>query len=97
VGVGIYRENLPPTLCQTSRHPTTLAYVRWFLHNGPKSVSYIQVLPKGYSKSSVCPVVHVCLLVRFAEHTSDGPLSYVCITDSSVCLLPEDQCLASNF
>ena len=57
VGVGIYKESLPSTLCQTSRRPATLAYVRWFLYSGSKGVSYVQVLPKGYSKSSVRLVV----------------------------------------
>jgi hypothetical protein len=76
--VGIYRENPPPTLCQTSGRPATLAYVRWFLHSGPKSVSYVQVLSKGYSKSSTSPVV------RFTECTSSCPPSYVRTTDRSV-------------
>ena len=26
------------------------ANIRWSLHSGPKGVSYVQVLPKGYSK-----------------------------------------------
>jgi hypothetical protein len=76
--VGIYRENLPPTHCQTSGRPATLAYVWWFLHSGPKSVSYIQVLPKGYSKSSIR------LIVWFAERTSGGPPSYVSTIDNSI-------------
>jgi hypothetical protein len=37
--------------------PDRAAYVRWSVHVGPKSVSYVQVLPKGYTKSSVRPVV----------------------------------------
>jgi hypothetical protein len=54
------------------------------VHIDPKGVSYVQVLPKGYIKSSVRPVVPRTSGVLFAERTSGGPLSYVCTTDKSV-------------
>jgi hypothetical protein len=47
-----------------------------------------QVLPKGYSKSSVHLVVPHMSGVLFAEHTSSGPPSYVRTTDKSVHLVP---------
>jgi hypothetical protein len=40
----------PINPANTSGRPATLAYVRWSLHIGPKGVSYVQVLPKGYPK-----------------------------------------------
>jgi hypothetical protein len=49
------------------------AYVRWFLPSGPKASPYVQVLSRGYSKSSVCQWSHIHPPVRFAERTSDGP------------------------
>ena len=32
------------------------AYVRYYLPNGPKGASYVQLLTSGQPKSSVCPV-----------------------------------------
>jgi hypothetical protein len=54
------------------------------VHVGPKGVSYVQVLPKGYTKSSVRPVVPRTSGVLFAERMSGGPLSYVHTIDKSV-------------
>jgi hypothetical protein len=59
-GQPIYREYSLPTPCRTCGRPATLMYVHWFLHIGPEGVSYIQVLSKGYSKSSVRLVVPPC-------------------------------------
>jgi hypothetical protein len=46
------------------------AYVRWFLPNGSMVALYVQVLTRGYSKSSVHLVVPRMSPVRFVEHTS---------------------------
>jgi hypothetical protein len=83
-GRAIYRENPPPTPWQSSGRLATLAYVWWSLHVGPKGVSYVQVLPKGYTKSSVRPMVSRTSGVLFTERTSDDPPSYVRTTDKSV-------------
>jgi hypothetical protein len=32
-------------------------YVQWFLSSGSKATSYVQVLSRGYSKSSIRPLV----------------------------------------
>jgi hypothetical protein len=102
--VGIYGENLPPTLCETSGLSATLVYVRWFLHNGPKGVSYVQVLPKEYSKSSVHPMVPrtsaytVCrAYVQWSPHIRSHYKQQRTSAKPSVRLLTEDQCLASIF
>jgi hypothetical protein len=72
------------------------------VHIGPKGASYVQVLPKGYSKSSVRSVVPCTSGALFAERTFDGPPLYVRTTDRSVCPLdqayvhpPVGQCPAS--
>jgi hypothetical protein len=72
-GVGKSANNSLSDL-RTSGNPS----IRWFLHNDPKSVLYIQVLSKGYSKSNIRP------LVQFAERTSGGPPSYIRTIDNSV-------------
>jgi hypothetical protein len=54
------------------------------VHIGPKGVLYVQVLPKGYTKSSVRSVVPRTSGVLFVERTSGGPPSYVHATDRSV-------------
>jgi hypothetical protein len=54
------------------------------VHVGLKGVSYVQVLPKGYTKSSIHPAVSHMSGVLFAERTSGGPPSYVHTTDKSV-------------
>jgi hypothetical protein len=59
-------------------------YVRWSVHIGPKGVSYVQVLPKGYTKSSVRLVIPRTSGVLFVERTSGGLPSYVRTTDISV-------------
>jgi hypothetical protein len=84
VGCGIYRESLPPTLCQTSRRPATLAYVRWFLHSNPKGVSYVRYYLKGFQKVAYIWWSHVRLPVQFAGRTSSGSPSYVRTTDRGV-------------
>jgi hypothetical protein len=101
-GQALYRENPPPTLRQSSGRPATLVYVRWSVHIGPKGASYVQVLPKGYSKSSVRLMVPHTSGVLFAERTSSGPPSYVHTTDRSIRPLdlayvrpPMGQCPAS--
>jgi hypothetical protein len=54
------------------------------VHVGPKGVSYVQVLPKEYTKSSVRLVIPHTSGVLFVEHMSGGPPSYVRTTDRSV-------------
>jgi hypothetical protein len=53
------------------------AYVRWFLSNGSMATTYVHVLTRGYSKSSVCPLVlrtSTCMVyracVQWSPHTS---------------------------
>jgi hypothetical protein len=49
------------------------AYVRWFLPSGSMAASYVQVLSKGYSKSSVHSVVPCISPVQFAKRMSGCP------------------------
>jgi hypothetical protein len=53
--------------------------------------------PKGIQKVAYIQWSHTRPLVQFAERTSSGSPMYVRTIDSSVCLPPEDQCLASIF
>jgi hypothetical protein len=54
------------------------AYVQWFLPSGLMVTSYIQVLIKGYSKSSICLVVPPIPYVRTTDISIYPPnLAYV--------------------
>ena len=97
VGWPIYRESLLPTPKQSSGHPVTLAYVRWSLHSGPKGVSYVHVLSKGYSKSSVHPVVPCTFACTICRVYARCPLLFVRATDRGVRPAPESQFWASIF
>jgi hypothetical protein len=60
------------------------AYIRWFLPSGSMVASYVQVLSRGYSKSSVRPVVphtSACTVCRAYIQRSSP---YVCTTDNSI-------------
>jgi hypothetical protein len=57
-------------------------------------LAYVQIYPKGTSKSSIHPVVPCMSIVFFVEHMSGGFPPYVRTTDSSVRFPTEDQCLA---
>ena len=83
----IYREGSPPTPWQSSGCPVTLAYVRWSLHSGPKGVSYVQVLSKGYSKSGVRSMVLCMSICTICRAMPGGPRSFVRATDISTSVL----------